>query len=665
MKKKQIFIIEDEEITITQISYFLKLRGFEIAGQASYGEEAISRVLRSKPDAILVDIKLSGKLDGIETINFIYREYSCPVIYITSDDDPLTLERIMETRPYGFLKKPLRFDALCNTLELAIEKFETESKLKENENLFSLIVNSLKDYAISMIHPNGLLVSWNDGLEKMHGYKSKELQELNYLDLLSEPPDTKKKYFEEILKNALNQGKYATDLWVKRKNGELFLTDTTFTPVRDKDNVLKGFSIIARDITEKQKMEQEKMAFQERLKQYNEELEQKVQERTLELKDLNHKLQKEIHLNQIFEKQLLKSQKNLLEAQKLSGIGNWEISFESGDVFISPEIYKMLGIQLDSEPPQMDVMLEIVSPQKQENSKQYLLAQLESRNELNFDKSITLADKTIFVNVIIKPVLGSGNTIIGLFGTIHDITIRRKAIEETERALKKEKELNQMKNKFVSMLTHEFRTPLTVILSNAQLLERLNDSTSNEEKKERYMKIYSACNKMNELMDEILKLGKLKEMEIKVHSEDINLKEFSKSIVSELSSTEFGSNRIEVEINSNREIFCVDPNLLRYIIINLLMNALKFSPLDSKVYFQLLNIGDTLVIRVKDFGVGIPEPEQEKIFHHFYRASNVRKIKGTGLGLALAKEYVEAMNGNISVKSTSGVETIFEVIIPV
>lgn len=663
MKKRQIFIIEDDEITVTQISYFLKLRGFEVIGQAFSGEEAIHRVVRSRPDAILVDINLSGKLDGVETVNFIYREFNCPIIYITSDDDPLTLERIMTTRPYGFLKKPLRFDALCNTLELAIEKYETENKLKENESLFSLIVNSLKDYLILMIHPNGNLISWNEGLEKMFGYKDKELDEMNFLNFLSENSEQEKNYFDEMLRIALNQGKYSTDLWLRKKNSEIFLTDTTFTPVRDKDNILKGFSIIIRDITEKQKMEEERLHLQNKLKKYNAELEHRVQERTAELKDLNEKLQKEIRLNQIFEKQLLKSQKNLLEARKLARIGDWEISFETKEVGLSPEIYKILGIHPDDNPPSFEAMLEIISPEKKEDHKQYILERLEKQSELNFDKLIQMNNRTIYVNIFLKPVL-ENSEIVGLFGTIHDITIRRKAIEETEKALQKERELNRMKNKFVSMMTHEFRTPLTVIQSNAQLLERFSGESSQIEISERFAKIYKACQKMNDLMDEILRYGKLRDVEIVVNRQEFSLLQFAKTIQSELEYTESGADRIIIENHIEFDNIFLDQNLLGYILTNLLVNALKFSPPEMKVFLSLYSTKEQISIQVKDFGIGIPAGETEQIFLNFYRASNAKTIRGTGLGLSLVREYTHAMNGNIQVRSVPGVETTFEVIFP-
>lgn len=663
MRKSTVYIIEDEEITYVQISYFLKVRGFEIIGQSSSGEDAISRVLKLRPDVVLVDINLTGKLDGIETTEFINKEYHCPIIYITSDDSPQTLEKLMGTRPYGFLRKPLRFDALCNTIDLALDRFHTERQLKESEALFSQVINSLRGYSLIMLKPDGSIFNWNESSERMLGFKFDDMHDRDFASLFPEGEDSNLPI--NILENVLMHGSHSLETSLVRKNSPPQPSHLSVTPFRDDSGVLKGFSVVIKDISESKKIEQERLELQHKLKKYNDELEERVKERTAQLQDLNSKLEKEIHLNHVYERQLEKSRVNLLEAQRLAGIGDWEMNFINEEVVLSPESFRILELDLNSYNPSFHTLLPIICIEEVPKI-EAVLARLKAQGDINFDREVVLHNgKVKYLNIIVKSILDSDSKIKGLFGTLHDVTLRKKAEAEMNIALEKEKEINQIKERFVWMISHEFRTPLTVIQSNLQLIEKFGETTSEDKKKEMVQKSLSSCKRIGDLLEDILQVGKMKDKKVHLKPTKMNLAEFAIALVEELRNTDYGEDRIVFLHPEIEHFHCEhDKKVVRQILSNLLINALKYSPRDKKVELNLESKQELFLITVKDEGIGIPESDIQRIFENFYRSSNVGDTKGSGIGLALVKEYIEILGGTVEVQSIVGKGTIFRVSLP-
>ncbi|MCB1141832.1 MAG: PAS domain S-box protein [Leptospiraceae bacterium] len=661
MNKGNIYIIEDEEITLLQISYFLKLRGFEILGTSPSGEKAIPEIKELKPDLILIDINLEGELDGIETASIIYKDLICPIVYITSDIEPETINRLMTTRPYGYLKKPLRFDALSNTLELAIEKFRTENQLKESEALFSLLINGLRDYSIILLKPDGKILDWNNSAELLFGFTPTQMVNKHFSVLF---PNTNphSQQPENLLLSSIQNESYDAEGFLISESGNNVYANYVITPLREISGDLKGFSLIVRDISERKKIDEERILIQNKLKKYNEDLERKVAERTSELRELNDKLLKEIKINKLFEKQIIKSHKNLLEAQELAHFGDWELNYESLDTILSPETCKILDIDLNYNIKISEFLNIIHSDDPNLNFD----SAFKEKDELQYDKLILSSKgRETYVNIIARVVRNSKG-IEKIFGTIHDITLRKRAENELNLALEKEKEVNKMKNRFVSMISHEFRTPLTVILSTIQLLEKFSERYDEEEKKNKYQKIYNGFNKLNELLEDILQLGRIQEKRTLLNQEDIPLFHFLNSIIDELSHTEHGNNRIVLKYEIEEKfIYFSDPKLLRHIVINLLINSLKYSPKEKSVFLRVfLGENNRIYFEIHDEGIGIPKDEQPYIFDTFFRSSNATVKHGTGLGLALTKEYINYLQGEIFLDSEEGKYSIFTVSLP-
>jgi PAS domain S-box-containing protein len=247
---------------------------------------------------------------------------------------------------------------------------------------------------------------------------------------------------------------------------------------------------------------------------------------------------------------------------------------------------------------------------------------------------------------------------------VRDITERRRAEEELLRALEREKELGKLKSNFVSMVSHEFRTPLGIIMSSEEILDRYFDRLTPEKRRDQLHAIHNAVKRMAEMMEEILLLGRVEagKMECKPVQLDLNL--FLRRLVDELHAAaaqhcpiEFDPAPLPVELTA-------DEGLLRHIFTNLLSNAIKYSSREQPVHFSVREEGGQAVFTVEDHGVGIPEADQPWLFKAFHRGQNVGNLPGTGLGLTIVKRCVEMHGGKIKFHSTTGIGTTFIVTLP-
>lgn len=246
-----------------------------------------------------------------------------------------------------------------------------------------------------------------------------------------------------------------------------------------------------------------------------------------------------------------------------------------------------------------------------------------------------------------------------------DVTERKQVDEEFQKALKKERELIELKSRFVSMVSHEIRTPLNVILASTQILERYSDKWSSEKKNEFFSRIKEAVKKMTELLNDVLLLGKAEFGKKDFNPLPIDLAQFCNELVSEMKLGAGGKHNVIFVNKSQGANAYVDKKLLRHILGNLLSNAIKYSPQGSRVHLELSCQDTEAIFEVQDDGIGIPPEDQAKLFESFYRASNAKNLPGTGLGLAVVKQSVDLHGGKIAVNSEVGVGTTFKVTLPI
>ncbi len=245
---------------------------------------------------------------------------------------------------------------------------------------------------------------------------------------------------------------------------------------------------------------------------------------------------------------------------------------------------------------------------------------------------------------------------------IRDIRDRKRVEKEMKLALEKEKELRELKSKFVSMTSHEFRTPLTTIKSNIELLDfflKKNGLGEDPKASRNIERIESQIDRLNALMNDILMIGKLEGGKIPFNPEFVLLSDLCRGIINQFSIDIGKENLIHLEIVGDERKIEIDPNIYEHIISNLLSNSLKYSAKGKKVDLVLEFRKDGFKLKVKDQGIGISEEDQKKLFDSFFRANNVGAIQGTGLGLTIVKQFVEMHKGEIEVESKINEGTSF------
>lgn len=241
-----------------------------------------------------------------------------------------------------------------------------------------------------------------------------------------------------------------------------------------------------------------------------------------------------------------------------------------------------------------------------------------------------------------------------------------KSKEELNVAFEKEKELNELKSRFVTVASHEFRTPLSTILSSAYLLDKYNELMGDPKTRKHINRIQDAVEGMKNILEDFLSLGKMEEGLVKTNLEFISADAFAQ-IISELLHSMDGLLKKGQHITLNNQVaqdLFVDINMLKNILINLVSNAIKFSNEQGEITVAAnLQNGD-LNITVADNGIGIPEDEQHHLYERFFRAKNAGNIPGTGLGLHIVGKYLELLQGGMTMKSTLNIGTSFSFYIP-
>jgi PAS domain S-box-containing protein len=233
--------------------------------------------------------------------------------------------------------------------------------------------------------------------------------------------------------------------------------------------------------------------------------------------------------------------------------------------------------------------------------------------------------------------------------------------EEIDRSLTKEKELNELKSRFVSIASHEFRTPLSTIKSSTYLLQKYV-TTEEQVKREKHIeRIISSVNTLTDILNDFLSVGRIEEGKIVIKKNQVHPKSFMNNLIDEIKGATKTGQSIYYSHAGEDEIF-IDTTLLKHIIFNLLSNAIKFSPENSQIVVTTEVNSGFLTITVKDSGIGIPKSDQIHLFERFFRASNTSNIQGTGLGLHIVARYVQLLSGTIQCISDSGQGTEMKVV---
>lgn len=244
------------------------------------------------------------------------------------------------------------------------------------------------------------------------------------------------------------------------------------------------------------------------------------------------------------------------------------------------------------------------------------------------------------------PLHETGEPITQVLVVLHNITQRRKNEKDLQEALRKEKELSELKSRFVTMASHEFRTPLSTILSSAYLIGKYMTTEEQPKREKHLQRLVSSVTMLTDILNDFLSVGKMEEGKIQVRPSVFNIRALVEEVCNEFDSTLKKGQAIRYRHEGGEEVE-MDASLLRHIIMNLVSNASKFSGEGSSIEINTKSEPAKVIFQIRDHGIGIPKEDQKHLMERFFRGGNVANIQGTGLGLHIVSRYAELMNGKI------------------
>lgn len=476
----------------------------------------------------------------------------------------------------------------------------------------------------------GVIVLVNAMTNRMFGYGEKELigQKLEIL-LPQEYRKAHVKHREEYNHSPKQRSMgIGMDLWAKRKDDSKFPVEVSLNYFKTGE---KTFVMgLVTDITERYRAE-------EQIRKMNEELEKQVEERTKELEESKR-------LYQIVARNFPDGTINVFDKNLNYVFAEGSELFKHG---ITSE--KLVGTDYLKRLP-AEVREEVSQKLKAVFQGVNTTFELEVRNNFYLINVVALHDKD--------------GEIDQLLVVEQNITKKKKAEDDMKRALEKEKQLNELKSRFVSMASHEFRTPLSTILSSSSLVEKYLDKAESDpatriENVNRHLKrIKSSVGNLTSILNDFLSLDKLDQGKVEIKPVQFHMDKFAEELMEEIQATMKKGQKIIYTHSGNSEIY-LDRQMLKNILYNLISNASKYSSEDANIDFKTELGKKGLTVTVTDHGIGIPDSDQVHLFERFFRAKNVTNIQGTGLGLNIVQRYTNLLNGKISFSSKEGAGTVF------
>lgn len=276
----------------------------------------------------------------------------------------------------------------------------------------------------------------------------------------------------------------------------------------------------------------------------------------------------------------------------------------------------------------------------------------------DFELPYPIVDRTYIVDAF--PLIEEDGSVNNIGVIIKNISELKKAEEGLREALKIERNLGELKSRFVSMASHEFRTPLSTVLSSAYLIEKYTTAEDQPKREKHLQRIVSSVNMLTDILNDFLSLGKMEEGKLQAKFSDFNMERLMNEIIEEITNNLKKDQAIHYNHEGSPQVF-LDATLLKHIVMNLVSNASKFSSETASIEIKSCNQKGRILLSVKDQGMGISADDQKHLMERFFRGSNAVNIEGTGLGLHIISKYVEMMHGKIKCTSELEKGTKFEI----
>lgn len=319
----RILIVEDDGIISTRLESILPKFGYDVSGVAAFGEEVIQKVCKATPDLILMDIYLAGDLNGIETATQIHAKFDIPVVYLTAFADDELLQQAKVTEPYGYMVKPIQDKELRATIEMALSRHKLETKLKDNEHWLDTMLRSIGD-AVIATDEKCSVTFMNPVAEELTGWKQEEALGHDLIEIFHIVNEATGDLAENPVEKVIQEGTIAglaNHTLLIKKDGTTIPIDDKAAPFQDDKGNITGVVLIFRDITEHKQAEYMLRKSEERYRKLSEELEQRIRQRTAELrKYVNFMAGREVRMAEL--KDIIQQLREQLKAAGLTPIAN-------------------------------------------------------------------------------------------------------------------------------------------------------------------------------------------------------------------------------------------------------------------------------------------------------------------------------------------------------
>ncbi len=316
--------------------------------------------------------------------------------------------------------------------------------------------------------------------------------------------------------------------------------------------------------------------------------------------------------------------------------------------------------------------LDALHPEDQQSTKNAFMVANQTQTRFQFEYRLYHQSDGEYRSVLAtgNPRYSDDGEFMGFIGSVTDVTEHKKAQEELQAAallrleLQKEKELIQLKERFISVVSHEFRTPLSVIMSSTELVHDFYERMTREQQMTHLETVLTQAQFMISLLDDVLTVNKAQSGKLEFNPAPLDLKAFCQTTLERIQVIDKDKHTFVLNWDGDFSDVRLDVKLLQHILVNLLSNATKYSPDGGEVRFEIQRQNGEIVFRVSDQGIGIPEGSMSRLFEPFHRANNTGEISGTGLGLAIVKESVDIHQGTITCESKVSAGTTFTVRLP-
>lgn len=621
MNNIKILIVEDEQIVAKNIEKRLTAAGYQVVASVATGEEAIEKVNNAEPDIILMDIKLKGKIDGIETADLLRKNYQLPVIFLTSYTDEETFQRAKNTEPFGYLIKPFETKDLNRAVELALYKNKIYQELLETKLRFEIAIKA-GNMGVWEFWPTEKKYFSDKNLKTLYRFDENELTD-NLDDwsalVYKDDRELMTSTFNDFLRNKGRE--FTFEHRVYRKDGSIgWVVDHGLLFDADEAKPLRLIGTTT-DITERKEAEIELQKSEEKFRNVFE-----GSGIGMAILSLDGHFTK---VNRVFCEMLEYREKDILN-----------LNFR--DITHPGDIEKSIGF--------VNTLLKSETRESSLIEKRYLT----SKGEILW----ALTTVSLMSDFEGKPLY--------FIVQVQDITKRKKNEEQILRYTEELKNLNAAKDKFFSIISHDLRSPFNSLLGLTEFITHSYEEMNPSEIRSSILNIYNSAQQVYNLILNLLEWSMLQSGRIKVEKSVINLAELGVEIIN-LYRENANNKQLELVNNINDKILVyADKYMIDTIVRNFVSNSIKFTNPGGKIIIKGIINGDNAEVSVTDTGIGISHENQKNLFRidEQYRRDGTASEKGTGLGLILCKEFIEKNSGVLWVESEEGKGSRFSFTVP-